>query len=158
MSIRVLPGFVDAHLHIEAWLRSQLSEPVAGGRLERAALAHALRDGPPHGDWLVLFGLDHTQSPDDCLAVTETERDIPVLVMHRTGHAAVLNTAGARVLELGDRGQVLPEPRGLWSRVLGRAPSQVRRALLGRLRTILLRQGVVGVTDATPYRRRTPSA
>lgn len=150
----VLPGFVDAHLHIEAWVRSQLAVPVPGGRLDHLVMAEALRDGPPHGEWLVLFGLDHAQSLEDCLAVVEAQREAPVLVMHRTGHAAVLNSAGSRLLGLGEEGQVVYKPRGLWSRVLRGAPAFARRRLLGRLRAILLEQGVVGVVDATPYRRK----
>lgn len=150
----VLPGFVDAHLHIEAWVRSQLAVPVPGGRLDHPAMAEALRDGPPHGEWLVLFGLDHTQSPEDCLAVVEAQRKVPVLVMHRTGHAAVLNSAGSRLLGLGGKGRVVFKPRGLWSRVLGGAPAFARRRLLGRLRAALLEQGVVSMVDATPYRRK----
>jgi predicted amidohydrolase YtcJ len=153
-SFRVLPGFVDAHLHIEAWLRSQLAIPLAGGRLDSRALAEALSDGPPHGEWLVLFGLDHTQPLQECLAVVAAERKVPVLVMHRTGHAAVLNSAGSRLLGLGEESRVVFQPRGLWSRVTGRPPASVRSRLLSRLRASLLAQGVVGLIDATPYRRK----
>jgi predicted amidohydrolase YtcJ len=153
-SVRVLPGFIDEHLHIEAWLRSQLSVPLASGRLERSALVAALRDEPPHGEWLVLFGLDHAQPLEECLAVVATETETPVLVMHRTGHAAVLNAPGSRWLGLGKASRIVHEPRGVWSRVLGGTPEPVRRQLLNRLRTALLAQGVVGVVDATPYRRK----
>jgi predicted amidohydrolase YtcJ len=153
-SFRVLPGFVDEHLHIEAWLRSQLSVPLASGRLDHPALAGMLRERPPQGEWLVMFGLDHTQLIGDCLAVVETERETPVLVMHRTGHAAVLNAAGSRRLGLGAESRVVYEPRGLWARALGHTPEFVRRRLLERLRATLLAQGVVGVVDATPYRRK----
>src|ERR1700735_1198827 len=76
---RILPGFVDAHLHIEAWLRSQLAIPLSGGRLDARALAEALSDGPPHGEWLVLFGLDHTQPLQECLAVGGGAREGPGL-------------------------------------------------------------------------------
>jgi predicted amidohydrolase YtcJ len=141
-------------LHIEAWLRAQCSVEVAEGLVSRPMLAAALRDRLRQSEWLVLFGLDHGQRPGDCLAVIETEKDTPIVVMHRTGHAAVLNAAGARRLGLGTGGRVVYEPRGLWSRILGTVEEPVRRRLLRRLRTTLLSQGVVSVVDATPYRRK----
>ena len=66
-TVHVRPGFVDEHLHIEAWLRAQLSVRVAEGRVSRSALVAALRDRSRQSEWLVLFGLDHGQRTEDCL-------------------------------------------------------------------------------------------
>ena len=96
----LVPGFVDSHLHLMAYaasLRDVDCGPDAVRSISdvRRAIADRARDVPA-GSWIVARGYDES-------ALLErrhpTRRDLdaatrlPVRLVHRTGHACVLNSA-----------------------------------------------------------------
>jgi predicted amidohydrolase YtcJ len=139
----LLPGLVDHHVHLGAWLRARRSTPV-GPEGVAATLAGTAAD---RRGWRILFGLDHQHDLADALAAVDTV-DGPCLIVHRTGHATVLNGPAAQRLGVA-RG--IDHGRGLWTRALGPAEGGWEAEQLGALAADLLAQGVVAVQDATPY-------
>lgn len=96
----ILPGFIDPHLHLFAWASrfcgADLSRVRSLAELQQH-LTVCLPHTPP-GEWLRGYGYD-----EFCLAEKRhpTRQDLdavspnqPILVRHRTGHAAVLNSVG----------------------------------------------------------------
>ena len=94
----VLPGFIDPHLHLFAW-----ASRFCGADLSRVRSIPELRQSlavrlpyTSPGEWLRGYGYDafflaekrHPTRQD----LDAVSRDQPILLRHRTGHAAVLNT------------------------------------------------------------------
>lgn len=147
---RVLPGLRDAHLHVGAWLRAQRSLLFPEGGLTPAVCGDWHNQA--RGGWTVAFGIDHQHDLDVTLRLMEEHLPGSAMVVHRTGHAALLNQAAARALGVGDQAMV-SYARGMWGRALGPAHPSWEMGQLARLRTALLMQGVTSVHDATPYPR-----
>ena len=94
----VLPGFIDPHLHLFAWASRSCGAELSNAR-SIAEIQHRLvaqQRHTPSGEWLRAYGYDEfflidkrhpTRHDLDAVA-----SDRPILVRHRTGHAAVLNT------------------------------------------------------------------
>lgn len=94
--VTLVPGFIDAHMHLLGWART-LGEPgfaaVASiGQLQQAL--HAIAIARPAGTWISgqgydehAFGRHPTRHDLDAVAPAH-----PVSVLHRSGHAQVLNT------------------------------------------------------------------
>ena len=143
----VLPGFADDHLHLGAWLRSRRSVVITADDTCHDAIARLVGTPPRSGGWAVGFGIDHHQEwgLEAVAALTQ-----PALLVHRTGRAAFLNGAGARLLGRPGRPTTI-HARGVWSQVLGTAEPREDAAHLADLRNDLLSQGVVAIRDATPY-------
>lgn len=141
----LLPGLVDHHLHLGAWLRSRRSIPV------RPEGVVATLDAVPadRRGWRVLFGFDHQDDLGEAMAAVDAVSG-PCLVVHRTGHACVLNGPAAVLLGAGRTTRV-DHGRGLWGRALGPADPHWEKDQLARLARDLLAEGVVAVQDATPY-------
>lgn len=155
----LVPGFWDSHIHLGAWIRAQMSTPVPVSNITTKWLeiAHAesmrrtsvKRAGPR---WLVGFGLDHHH--DRQLARAAIDRTAqPVVLVHQTGRGALLNQAAGALL--GGIGPFVTSGIGsIWRRALGVYGDDLRAfevESLGRLRNMLIAQGVTRVTDATPY-------
>ena len=170
----LLPGLIDAHLHLLAYASSLIAvdcAPSATGSIEqiKEAVARRARETPA-GEWIRGSGYDD-------LSLLErrhpTRRDLdaaapahPVRLNHRSGHASVLNSLAldrvgigadtpdpvAGVIDRDDTG----EPTGLlfeMDRYLeGRVPrltdEQLRRGVSETSRD-LLSQGITSVHDAT---------
>ena len=168
----LLPAFIDAHCHLLAYAASLRSVDCTGAR-RIADLQEALRQAAaqrPAGEWVRAFGYEETTLAEgrhpnrhDLDAAAPGH---PVRLIHRSGHASVLNSLALQRAGIGvtteeppggflDRDPASGEPTGLllgMERVIERAipplpyeelSDGVRRAA-GRL----LRAGVTCVQDA----------
>ena len=172
----VLPGFVDAHCHPLA-LAASLTEVDCRAPAVRsmedvvgAVRARAAEASP--GEWVRAYGY-HESELAEGRHPTRWDLDRatgfhPVRLMHRTRHAAVLNTAAMREVGIGmdteeppggtiDRDPHTGEPTGLlldmgeWlSSRIPALPSPVFRDAVRQAGRRLLSQGVTTVTDAGP--------
>lgn len=120
----VLPGFIDPHVHLFAWASRFCGVDVS--------VAHSITDiqelltqrarGVPVGEWVRGYGYDEFFLAEK-RPPTRQDLDIvstrhPLLLRHRTGHAAVLNSFALRLAGI-DRNfvasageQVEREPNG----------------------------------------------
>lgn len=107
----VVPGFIDPHGHFpESGLNTVCRMDVSTGGpgalvnlrdvLEKIAM-------PPLGDWVLAMGFDHTALVEGRFPTAQeldsVQPDRPVWLLHVSGHAGVLNSAGmARMGISGD--------------------------------------------------------
>ena len=170
----LVPGFVDSHLHLMAYaasLRDVDCGPDAVRSIAdvRRAIADRARAAPA-GSWIVARGYDES-------ALLErrhpTRRDLdaatrlPVRLVHRTGHACVLNSAALAHVGIGAdtpdpvEGVIVRdsagEPTGLLlemdAYLDGRIPRRPRSEFDAGMRQAgerLAALGVTAVVDATP--------
>ena len=167
----VLPGFIDAHVHL-AMLGGQLNgiplKPLRSVHAVREAVRARARALPP-GTWIRGFGYNHLlleerrhPTRDDLDAVSPLH---PVLLTRTCGHIAVANSAALRAAGLGERE---PDPPGgrfgrradgtlngvLYDQALeavqavSRPSPEELRADLARAGQVLAEAGVVSVHDA----------
>lgn len=173
---RVIPGLIDAHMHLFAYaanLGSIDCSPHAVGSV--TDVIRVIRDAAnqaAEGDWVRAWGYDEFHLAEG-RAPTLEELDHavphnPVKITHRSGHASVLNTAGLRAIGIGNE---TPEPAGATLErdtsgeltgylqemeaelTTGAAtgPDSLRTSgLLGQAFQRLLAWGVTSVQDATP--------
>ena len=165
----ILPGFHDAHLHFLALARRRDEvdcgfEVCPSFRSLECRLAEAARDAPP-GRWIRAFGFDEALlDPPRVPTRGDLDRavpDHPLRLLHRTGHAALLN--GCALEQLGPEVAARLEPSAtgeLPVRLLepgpilrGRLPSVdgSRLAVLcGEVSRDLLAAGITSLHDPTP--------
>jgi hypothetical protein len=168
----VMPGFNDAHLHLDDAGMTKLSVDVTGVKsLDelRARVAKKVEESKA-GDWILGSGWDETLWP---VKVTPTRWDLdevsnghPVFLVRVDGHIAVANT---RALQLGsvtlasrnpqggqiDRNQN-GEPTGILretaqAAVLGAVPKPSRRLRREALELALVDLAEHGITSAQDY-------
>lgn len=171
----VLPGFIDAHIHLLALARSLSSVDLSPARVgsidELGAALRRRRDATPARTWIRGHGYDefhlrerrHPTRRDLDRAVS----DRPVRVRHRTRHASVLNSVALafvadRLPELlhaegVERESASQEPTGVFydldaalASVLPRCGAGEVRRDLARASTLLAAAGVTAVDDASP--------
>jgi predicted amidohydrolase YtcJ len=153
----IVPGFVDAHVHFGAIARRALdvdcSRERAGtiGQLlarigDRAATL-------PAGCWIRAYGYDESlvaehraPTPADLDRVAPRH---PVRLLHRTGHAAVLNGAAFRALGMEPR-EAIFEPASLLRGRIPKPGAATLRALAERASEALASAGVTTFHDVTP--------
>jgi predicted amidohydrolase YtcJ len=157
----VQPAFRDPHLHLlgaAVGLRLSLDvraerAPTVGHVL--AAIAGAAAAAPP-GAWLCAFGYDEALLAER-RAPTAAELDgacpdRPLVLRHRTGHAAMLNTHGAEALYRRDGHRRAPgiglAPEALPDGLAAPSPAALAAAV-GAFAGELAAAGVVAVADAT---------
>ncbi len=106
----IVPGFVDAHLHFLALARrgGEVDCSIEVVRTVEDILARvrgAAREAPP-GSWILGFGVDEFFLAERRRPrLSELDRAAPlhpVRLLHRTGHAAMLNTAAMRAARLDE--------------------------------------------------------
>ncbi len=116
----MLPGFIDAHGHFPgtglAGLGVDLNSPPIGAMKNIAAIQSALgvfltqRGGE---QWLFGFGYDDTALAENRHPTREeldaVSADIPILIMHISGHMSVVNSAGLLAAGIDDD---TPDPEG----------------------------------------------
>ncbi len=170
----LIPGFVDAHLHLLAYAAS-LRDVDCGPDAVRsiADVRRAISDrarATPHGSWIVGRGYDDSAllerrhpTRDDLDAATS----LPVRLVHRTGHACVLNSAALALVGIGAHTpdpvegvierDAAGEPTGLLlemdAYLDGRIPRRPRGEFDAGVRQASERLAALGVTsvvDATP--------
>lgn len=113
----VLPGFIDAHLHVLAAAAAEAGVDVSPRAVADVpelldVIADAAAERPP-GAWLRAHGYEETMLAER-RHPTRGELDAaapdhPVRLTHRSGHAEVLNS---RALALAGIDESTPEPRG----------------------------------------------
>lgn len=120
----LLPGFVDAHGHVMMGglqaLSANLLAPPDGDVTDIASLQQVLRDwvaanqaAVDKAKLIIGFGYDNAQlaelrhpTRDDLDAVSD---DYPILIIHQSGHLAVLNS---KALEVADISAASKDPEG----------------------------------------------
>jgi len=120
----MLPGFIDAHGHVFASgiqaLSANLLPPPDGKGNNIAALVNLTKEWAAANEkiigkigWIVGFGYDDAQLAEKRHPIaTELDlisTDIPVMLLHQSGHLASLNTKG---LELAGINETTPDPPG----------------------------------------------
>lgn len=113
----LVPAFVDAHCHLLATAARRLSIDCSPGAVRsiadiQARLREAAADGPADG-WIRAAGYDETQLAER-RHPTRGDLDaavphLPVRLLHRSGHAVVLNTPAMAAAGMGNE---TPEPPG----------------------------------------------
>ncbi len=137
----VLPGFIDPHLHLFAWASrycgADLSTVRSIAEIQSQLRARLETLGPQ--DWLRGYGydeffLDKKRHPNrhDLDAILT---DQPIILRHRTGHAAVLNSAALR--QIGIHAQFAPPKGGNIERDASGQPTGVVYELESFLRTAM---------------------
>jgi predicted amidohydrolase YtcJ len=120
----MLPGFVDPHGHVMIGglqaLTANLLAPPDGEVTDIASLVRTLRDGADENQQaveaanvIVGFGYDNAQlaelrhpTKED---LDQVSQDIPVLIVHQSGHLAALNSAALQVSGIDESS---PDPAG----------------------------------------------
>ncbi len=153
----ILPGFVDAHLHMVALARRaeevDCSKQSVRSVAELVAKVRAAAASRPAGSWIRVFGYDEFFLDDKRPPrVADLDAAAPahaVRLLHRTGHAAVLNTVAFERLGMAPR-EVIYEPAGL---LRGRipTPSDAETArLVAAASAQLLTSGITMFHDPSP--------
>jgi len=109
----VLPGFIDAHSH-PLFAQEVVGVNVGLPSIEdvKKALARKAANTPP-GNWILGVMYDDTRFAEGraltLVDIDEVVRDHPVLVHHRGGHTAVVNSKGFEVAGITIK---TPDPSG----------------------------------------------
>ncbi len=168
----VLPGFVDPHLHLYASASRRCGADVSASS-SICKIQHALRAERSRisgADWLKGYGYDeffliekrHPTRHD----LDQVSDRIPIILRHRTGHAAVLNSLGLRLAGIGENstpltsGTVVRDLSGDATGVLYEAENFLHdivpasskdsfRTALKKVSDDLVRLGVCSFHDAT---------
>lgn len=150
----IMPAFVDEHVHLLACAAAASSiavdQPTVAGLLD--SVRHAAATMPPNA-WLRGWGYD------DALVAerrhpTRNELDDagdgrPVVLHHRTGHAAVLSSAALRAIGVSSNSDgVLHDAHEALARV-PRLPVTTLRDAINELSRSWWKRGVVEVCDTT---------
>ncbi|MET9382529.1 amidohydrolase family protein [Streptomyces sp. NPDC002928] len=158
----LLPGLCDHHLHLHAMAATDRSvacgpPTVHDPQSLAAALAHAPSD--EHG-WVRGLGYsEHVAGLLDAGTLDRVYAARPVRIQHRSGALWIVNTAGAKALDLAraDHPGIERDAQGHPTGRLWRADDWLRtRSFAARppdLRAVgtrLARLGITHVTDATP--------
>ena len=103
----LLPGFFDSHSHLVMTASKlavvNLDPPPAGPADSITSIQEALRQrlaehAPAENDWLIGWGYDHSMLAEGRHPtrrdLDEVSPDIPIVVIHFSGHQVVLNSRG----------------------------------------------------------------
>ena len=120
----MLPGFIDAHGHVFASgiqaLAANLLPPPDGKGATIPDLISLTKDWVVKNQkiidklgWIIGFGYDDAElkekRPPLASELDQISKDIPVMLLHQSGHSATLNTKG---LELAGMNETTPDPPG----------------------------------------------
>jgi predicted amidohydrolase YtcJ len=167
----VVPGFVDAHLHVRACASAALAADAGGvdgvGRL--LELVARAAQGRPRSSWVSVSGFE-PRLLGPALAPSRLELDrvapaAPVRIRHRSLHAWLLNSAALQVAVLDRRvpagvtllrdeageptGWVLDHGGRLRERLGPAWPPETFEQAVAEWSAARLREGVVAVLDAS---------
>ncbi len=151
----VLPGLVDHHLHLHAIAAAESSVDLIGLTWPQTAAALAAAPADEHG-WVRAVGLADDLDAD---ALDALHPHRPVRAQHRSGAQWAVNSAGARLLDLGaaDHPGIERDGTGAPTGRLHRADDWLRTRLpvrglpdLTAVGRRLAAYGITAVTDATP--------
>ena len=137
----VLPGFIDPHLHLFAWASRYCGTDLSTARsiAEIQSQLQARLETLGSQDWLRGYGYDefflHEKRHPNRHDLDAISTDKPVILRHRTGHAAVLNSAALR--QTGIHAQFIPPKGGNVERDASGQPTGVVYELESFLRTAM---------------------
>ena len=137
----VLPGFIDPHLHLFAWASRYCGADLSAARsiAEIQSQLQARLETLGSQDWLRGYGYDefflHEKRHPNRHDLDAISTDQPVILRHRTGHAAVLNSAALR--QTGIHAQFTPPKGGNIERDTSGEPTGVIYELESFLRTAM---------------------
>jgi hypothetical protein len=141
----VLPGFIDAHVHLLALARQLAGVDLSGVRssAELSAVLRAADRALPPGAWLRAYGYDEhclteRRHPDREL-LDRVTRERPARIRHRTRHASVLNSAALG--HVARRAPELLRAPGVERDARTGAPTGILYDLDGELTPLLPRPG-----------------
>lgn len=139
----VVPGFNDAHNHMQAYGATLNEVPLHGGvvrSIEELVAAIADRVGSsPAGAWVVGAGYDHNKLAErrhpTCHELDRVSADNPVMLNHTSGHFVTLNSAAMRLARIGevvvpDGGVVAVDDGGAPTGLLEEQAQQLVRSLV----------------------------
>ena len=96
----ILPGFVDAHMHIDSLGIKLLTLDLEETKSVQELVETIKNKKPMLGKWIIARGFDHNKFIDKKEITREDLDKInseqPVFIIHRSGHMAVLNTVAIR--------------------------------------------------------------
>jgi predicted amidohydrolase YtcJ len=153
----IVAGFVDAHVHLVALARRATEVDCSKDRARTIAELLAILRGAalaqPAGSWIRAFGYDEAFLAEKrAPSVADLDAAVPrhpVRLLHRTGHAVILNGFALRLLGLPPR-EVTYEPGGmLKGKIPAIDPGETSR-LVGEASLRLLAAGVTMAHDPTP--------
>lgn len=137
----VIPGFIDPHLHLFSWASRfcgvDLSAAQSIADLQAALIQR--RSSFAHDEWLRGYGYDEfflaekrhpTRRDLDAIS-----RNHPIILRHRTGHAAVLNSTALQHAQIDQN--FVPPGGGIVARDTSGEPTGVLYELEGYLRTVI---------------------
>jgi predicted amidohydrolase YtcJ len=172
----VLPGFIDAHLHLVSYAKSLVTLNLSPSKNvfsipDIQSMIHRYSQGRPPGKWIFgkgynEFYLVEKRHPNRW-DLDKAAPDHPIKLTHRSGHAHVLNSMALRLVGIGketgdpaggmiERDLKTGEPTGLLyemgdflsDRIPPLSPSELERGLqLANHR--LLSWGITGIHDAS---------
>jgi len=137
----VIPGFIDPHLHVFAWASRFCGADLSAAR-SIADLQATLTQRLPflaNDKWLRGYGYDefflvekrHPTRHD----LDAVSRNRPIILRHRTGHAAVLNSVALQRARIDQH--FVPPGGGIVERDATGEPTGVLYELEGYLRTVI---------------------
>lgn len=102
----LLPAFLDPHSHFtgtaSSLLQVQLGECVSIDELQERLKSYIKSKQLQEGSWVTGSGYDHNNFKGKAhptrQELDEVSNDIPILIIHKSGHAGVFNTKGLEVL------------------------------------------------------------
>lgn len=137
----VIPGFIDPHLHLFAWASRFCGVALSTARSIadlRAVLTQRL-SSLAHDEWLRGYGYDEFflaekrhPTRHDLDAVSHHR---PIILRHRTGHAAVLNSTALQRARIDQH--FVPPSGGIVARGANDEPTGVLYELEDYLRTVI---------------------
>ena len=137
----VLPGFIDPHLHLFAWASRYCGADLSATRsiAEIRSQLRARLTTLGSQDWLRGYGYDEffldEKRPPNRHDLDAIATDRAVILRHRTGHAAVLNSEALR--QTGIHAQFTPPSGGNIERDASGEPTGVVYELESFLRTVM---------------------
>ncbi len=151
----VLPGLIDAHLHLLALAARRAHVDLSGCASVDAVLAAVAASATKDGGWIRGEGLDESRLGrlPTRAELDRVGRGCPVRLRHRSRHASVLNTVAlARLGGLPDVDGLVHGREAQVSRAVGPVSDDVLAAGLAEVAVELAQQGITTVADATPRR------
>lgn len=160
----VLPGFVDAHVHVRAAAAVANGADCSMARTRDDVLAvveGALADAKP-GRWVTCTRFEPALVVGGAPSLADLDRvsgTWPVRVRHRSLHGWLFNTAACRLLDLHPRDGWWIDDDGHLGAAMGRVTPIVEFEEAVRTWSAdLLRQGVTAMADLTPETPRRASS
>ena len=141
----VVPGFIDAHNHFactaETFAAIDASPGSAGSIAELVALVDHAAERTPPGGWVRGFGMDYTGFAEGRRPtrwdLDEATREHPVVILHVSGHYALVNSRALADRGIGD--DVRDPPGGSFERDATGRPTGL---LLDSATNLVLRSSV----------------